>query len=131
MIGLRLGYLNNSEAKIVFNHSDSINMPRLEHVEVQISGIWLNFFHASYGLVHPISSIDKINHRTFIYTTNLGIKLRIWLFDVNANLRYNSDYKSPGNLFFETGLGLNINFKKKFNAEDRWYLKVKIQEWKK
>lgn len=130
MIGFRLGYLNNTTDKIFLSKQDTINPINLDHAEIQLSGILFNFFHASYGVLLPVNSVTNSIQNTITYTSNLGIKLRFWVFDLNANLRYNSDYKSLGNLIFETGISLNINFYKKFNATDRRNLKVKIQDWK-
>jgi hypothetical protein len=130
MIGFRAGYLNNKFGKIVVSNKDSIKTSLNDFAEFQLSSIFLNFFHVSYGLLFPVNSTDNIGQKIMLYTSNLGIKLRIWYFDLNANLRYNSDYKSPGNLIFETGVSLNVNFDKKFNAADKRNLKVKIQDWK-
>jgi hypothetical protein len=130
MLGLRFGYLNNAYGKIFLNKQDSVLFSNFDFAEIQLSGILINFFHASYGILLPVSFETNSIQNTITYTSNLGIKLRVWLFDLNANLRYNSDYKSMGKLIFETGLSLNVNFDKKFDAADRRNLKVKIQDWK-
>ena len=130
LIGLRIGLLNNSSKSILKKPVDSLSnvLSKNDIGEVQLSGILYNFFHISHGIM--IGPNQDLTKATFVYSSNIGIKMRLWAFDLNANVRYNSDYNTYNNFYFEAGLSLNFNFYKKFNAEDKREVLVRVNKWK-
>lgn len=134
MIGIRIGLLNNASNYDISKSSDSIIVipPKNDFGEIQLSGIFLKWCHISYGIMVPTTATETSNLPVLIYTSNLGLKIPLWKFDLNANIRYNSDYNTNknNNFFIEGGLSLNINFYKKFNKEDKREVLVRINEWK-
>ena len=130
MLGLRFGLAHNSNRIIFKKPADSLSnlSVQKDFGEIQLSGILFNFFHISSGILSSINS--NANQTQMIYSSNLGIKMRVWRFDLNANIRYNSDYNTFNNFYFEGGLSFNINFHKKFNSEDQREVLVRVGRWK-
>ncbi len=125
LIGIKLGYQTNTGSVINLTNNELVRS-KIELGEAQLSGTLLRIFRLSYGVNSPIEKLGN----DIKYTHDFGVRIKLLFFDLNAGMKYITDYESKGQLFYQGGLSLNINFVKKFNAEDRRAIAVKMEKWK-
>ncbi len=138
-IGLKAGYLDLSTYNFQNNTTSSLGgtfvytPSRL--IQLEVSYIWRRFFQFNIGAVNETlpeikSDFSKVSKQTNYLCSTIGFRIPFNFIHLTADVTGLSDGKDVIKLYAKAGISINIGLSKRYNGEDKKYIKNEVKKLK-
>ena len=141
-IGLKAGYLDLSTYKFqnntIFPVGETFLHTPSKLIQFEVSYILRRFFQFNIGVVNEtlpeiksdLSIISIISKQNNYLCSTIGFRIPFNFIHLTADVTGLSDGKDVVKLYAKAGISINIGFSKRYNGEDKKYIKNEVNKFK-